>query len=113
MRLPLLQIVVLAFVPLALRIILYLVAFKVRSIHIKLLNCIVIAGAGYLVGFLVGALRLPLPLFIQSALSIGLAMFLITRYTEADVFPDVIFIPLAVELVSSYVTEQVLVPMLQ
>lgn len=109
MKQNLLQIVVLAFMPLLLRTILYLIAFKIRSIHIKLLNCIVIAGAGYLVGFI----PLPLPYFLSRLLAIGLAMFLMTRYTEADLYPDVIFIPLIIEISSAFLTDEVIVPALQ
>jgi hypothetical protein len=85
-----------AFVPLTVRTILYLAAFKFRRIDIKLLSCIIIAGSAYLVG----AVPLPLPELIRYAMSIGLAMFLMTRYTEAEIFPDVILIPVVVQLSS-------------
>ncbi len=107
MKQNLLQIVVLAFLPLILRTILYLIAFKIRSIHIKLLNCIIIAG----VGTLVGAVPL-LPYYVGRALALGLAMFLMTRYTEADLYPDVIFIPLIIELLSAFLTDEVIAPAL-
>jgi hypothetical protein len=86
-----------AFLPLVIRTFLYLIAFRVRRIHIKLLSCIVIAGAAYLVG----VIPIPLPDILRIAISIGLAMFLITRYTEAELFPDVIVIPLIVEVLAS------------
>ena len=93
-----------AFLPLTLRTLLYLAAFRIRGIHIKFLSCIIIAGSAYLVG----AVPLPLPYLIKYALSIGLAMFLMTRYTEAELFPDVVLIPLAVQIVATLVEEQVL-----
>jgi hypothetical protein len=83
-----------AFLPLVLRTLLYLIAFRVRRIHIKLLSCIVIAGSA----FLVAVVPIPLPNILRSAFSLGFAMFLITRYTEAELFPDVIAIPLIVEV---------------
>jgi hypothetical protein len=102
------QIVVLALLPLVLRTILYLFAFKIRSIHIKLLSCIIIAGAATLVGVV------PLlPYLVGRVLALGLAMFLITRYTEAELYPDVIFIPLVVELLSGFLTDEVIAPVLQ
>ena len=105
MKINMLQIVVLAFAPLTLRTVLYLIAFKVRSIEIKFIDCIIIAGAGYLVSIV------PLPFGLYRALSIGAAMFLITRYTKAEVFPDVILIPLVVELSSAFLTDYVLIPL--
>jgi hypothetical protein len=108
MKLHLVEIVVLAFLPLTLRTVLYLVACRVRSLHITLLNAIILAGAGYLVGFV----PLPIPFFLRQPIAIGVAMFLFTRYTEAELFPDVIFIPLVIELFSAFLMESVLVPML-
>jgi hypothetical protein len=108
MKLPLLQIVVLAFVPLTLRTVLYLVACRLRSIHITLLNAIILAGAGYVVGFI----PLPIPYMLRQPIVIGVAMYLLARYTEAELFPDVIFIPLVIELSSAFLMEEVLVPMM-
>jgi len=109
MKTNLLQILVLAFAPLVLRTVLYLIAFKVRSIEITLLNCIIIAGAGYLVSIV----PLPLPFGLYRVLSIGAAMFLITRYTKAEIFPDVILIPLVVELSAAFLTDYVLIPLVR
>jgi hypothetical protein len=108
MKIPYLQILVLAFVPMTLRVILYLVACKLRSIDLPVLNAIVIAGAGAVVGFV----PLPIPVFLRPALVIGVAMFLFARFTEADLYPDVVFIPLAIELSSSFLVEAVFIPAL-
>jgi hypothetical protein len=108
MKLPLVEIVVLAFLPLTLRTVLYLVACRVRSLHITLLNAITLAGAGYLLAFI----PIPIPFFLRQPLVIGVAMFLFARYTEAELFPDVIFVPLVIELFSSFLMDQVLRPML-
>ena len=108
MKLHLIEIVVLAFVPLILRTLLYLVACRVRSLHITLLNAIILAGAGYLVRFV----PIPMPELIRQALVIGVAMVLFARYTDAELFPDVIFIPLVIELFSTVLMGEVLVPMM-
>jgi hypothetical protein len=108
MKLHVVEIVVLAFVPLTLRATLYLVACRLRSIHITLLNVIILAGAGYLVGFL----PIPIPYMLRQPIVIGVAMFLFARYTEAELIPDVIFIPLVIELSSALLMEEVLRPML-
>jgi len=108
MKLHLLEIVVLAFVPLTLRTVLYLLACRLRSIHITMLDAIILAGAGYLVGFL----PIPIPFILRQALVIGVAMFLLARNTEAELFPDVIFIPLVIELSSAFLMVEVLQPML-
>ena len=104
-----LQIVLLAFAPLVVRTALYVLACKIRSIHITLLSCIVIAGSGVFLS----VIPIPLPGFLSKALAIGLAMFLMTRYTEAELYPDVVFIPLIVEILSSLLTEFLLVPFAQ
>ena len=108
MKTHLVEIVVLAFLPLTLRTVLYLLACRLRSIHITLLHAIILAGAGYAVGFV----PLPIPYFLRQPIVIGVAMFLFARYTEAELFPDVIFIPLVIELSSSLLMDQVLVPLL-
>jgi hypothetical protein len=87
---------------------LYLVACRVRSLHITLLNAVILAGAGALVRLV----PIPMPEFIHQALVIGVAMFLFARYTDAELFPDVIFIPLAIELFSTFLMDAILVPML-
>jgi hypothetical protein len=107
MKLHLVEIVVLAFLPLTLRTALYLIASKLRSIHLTLLNAIILAGAGYLVGFV----PIPLPGFVRQPLVIGDAVFLFSRYTEAELYPDVIFLPLIIELSSFLLMSEVLQPM--
>jgi hypothetical protein len=103
-----LGIVVLGFLPLFIRSFLYWAAFRIRSISIKLLNCIVIAGAPYFL--LIIPLRLPQQL--SFLLALGVAIFLTTRYTEAELFPDAILIPVAVELASWLLLDHVLMPIL-
>ena len=100
------QIVVLAFAPLLLRTGLYLLACKIRSIHISVMSCFILAGSGVFLSII----PIPLPGNVARVLAIGIAMFLMTRYTEAELFPDVMFIPLAVEILSAILNEFVLVP---
>jgi hypothetical protein len=101
------DIILLACLPLLVRIILYLIAFRIRSIHITLINCIVVAGAGYLLVFI----PIPLPAIIRESAATGLSMYLMTRYTEAEVFPDGLAIPIAVELTSTLALDQILLPL--
>lgn len=102
-----LQIVLLAFAPLLLRTALYFLACKIRSIHISVMSCIILAGSGVLLSII----PIPLPMAFSKILAIGLAMFLMTRYTEAELYPDVVFIPLTVEILSSVLTESLLAPL--
>jgi hypothetical protein len=102
-----LRIVVLGFLPLLVRFFLYWIAFRIRSIRINLVSCAIIAGAPYFL--LIIPLSLPRPL--SFLLVVGLAAFLITRYTEAELFPDTIFIPFVAELLSLLLLDYVLAPM--
>ncbi len=102
------SIVVLAFLPLFLRTLLYLAACRLRSIRITLLNCIVVAGAPSLVGFI----SLPIPDIVKRFAGYFLAMFLLTRYTEAELYPDIVLIPLGVEIVSGLLLDLLLIPVL-
>jgi len=103
------QIGVLAFTPLVLRFALYYAAFRVRSISIKVLTCAIIAGSTYLLAII----PIPLPREVTFVAAVGFAMFLITRYTEADLFPDALLIPLVVELISTFLINDVIAPVLQ
>jgi len=102
-----LQILLLAFAPLALRTLLYILACKIRSVHISVLSCIILAGSGVFLSII----PIHLPVSLSKVMAIGLAMFLMTRYTEAELYPDIVFIPLTVEVVSSLLTEFLLVPL--
>jgi hypothetical protein len=102
-----LQIVLLAFAPLLVRTFLFYLACKIRSIHITLLSCTTLAGSGLLISII----PIPLPFVLTRGLAIGVSMFLMTRYTEAELYPDVIFIPLVVEILSSLVSVYLLAPL--
>ena len=102
-----LQIIILAFAPLVLRTTLYLLACKIRSIRITLMSCVILGGSGLLVSII----PIPLPMALSKVMAIGIAMFLMTRYTEAELYPDVVLIPLAVEVVAGVLTEFLLAPL--
>lgn len=101
-----LKIVLLAFMPLVLRTALWFVACKVRSIHIKFLSCIVLAGSALLLSIV----PIPLPYFLSKGLALCLPMFLMTRYTEAEIWPDVVLIPLIVEVLSTTILDYGIIP---
>jgi hypothetical protein len=109
MKIDYVSIVVLAFLPLVLRTLLYLIALRIRSIRITFLRCVVVAGAPTLVGIF-GAF---IPQIVAFGMSILLACYLLTRYTEAEVYPDGLFIPLAVEVVLALCLAYVIVPLLR
>jgi hypothetical protein len=102
-----LHIVLLAFAPLAFRTALYWLACKIRSVHITVLRCIILAGSGVLLA----VIPIPLPGVLAKVLAIGVAMFLMTRYTEAELYPDVVLIPIAVEILSSLISEFLIAPL--
>ncbi len=101
-----LQIAVVAFTPLALRFVLYYGAFRIRSISIKVLSCIIIAGGAYLLAMI----PIPLPREIHFFAVVAIAIFLTTRYTEAELFPDGLLIPFVVELTSLLLLDHVMAP---
>jgi hypothetical protein len=100
------QIGVLAFTPLVLRFALYYAAFRVWSISIKVLSCIIIAGGAYLLAMI----PISLPREIHFFAVVAVAIFLTTRYTEAELFPDALLIPFVVELASLLLLDHVIAP---
>ena len=108
MKLHLLDAVVLAFGPLLLRTLLYLLAYRTRSIRITSLSAIILAGPGTVLAIV----PIPIPPMLRPALIIGIVMFLMSRYAEADLCPDIIFLPLVVELLSMVTVSELLQPMM-
>ncbi len=66
--------------------------FRWRTIRATLLNCLIIAGSPFLLSII------PLPSFLAFPAAIAVAVFLTMHYTEVDLIPDGLFIPLTVEL---------------
>jgi len=93
-------------VPYFLRIVLYSGAFKIRTIACSLTNLLVIGGAFILVGFI------PLPQFLNLLATIGAPLVLITKYTDAKLYPDAIFISSGVELGSIFAMDLLIAPLI-
>jgi hypothetical protein len=66
--------------------------FRIRTIPVTVLSCLIIAGAPLLLGII------PLPSFLSYPAAIALAVYLTMHYTGVDLIPDGLFIPLGVEL---------------
>lgn len=93
-------------VPYLLRIILYIAAFKIRKISCSLINCFVIGGAFILAGLI------PLPQFLSLLVMIGVPLVLITKYTDAELYPDAIFISIGVEMGSIFAMDLLIAPLI-
>ena len=89
--------------PFLIKFVLFLIAFRIRVIHISLLNCAVVAGAPQMFLFVAAVLPFGLPPILTLCIVLGGTMWLITRYTEAELFPDVIGITLAVEILMALI----------
>ena len=66
--------------------------FRFRTIAATMLNCLIIAGAPFLLSLV------PLPSFLSFPVSIGLAVYLTMHYTGVELIPEGLFIPLGVEV---------------
>lgn len=93
-------------VPYILRIVLYIGIFKIRAIACSLINCFVIAGAFILAGLI------PLPQFLSLLVTIGAPLVLITKYTDAELYPDAIFISIGVEMGSIFAMDLLIAPLI-
>ena len=92
--------------PLIIKTLSYVLMFRLRSISATLMNCIIIAAAPIIVSMI------PLPQFLAFVAGIGAAIFLCAHYTEAELFPDAILIPVGVEILSFVVLRYVLIPLI-
>lgn len=98
-----------AFIPLIdfiFKTILYYVALKVRKLDARLITCVLCAGASTLTGMI------PFPEMIHVLLTIVIAGFFIVRNTDTDVYPNGIFIPLAVEVLDAFLLSYALLPLI-
>ncbi len=73
----------------------YVVIFRIRTIRITYLSCLLIAGAPMILGFV----PLPLPGILVDAAAVALAVYMTMHYTGVSLVPDGLFIPLGVEVV--------------
>ena len=102
------RLVLVQILPLATRALVYVVVFRFRSIRATLLSCVIIAGTSSLVALI--PFSVPMP--VQFLLTMGGAMFLMSKLTDAEIFPDVLLIPFCVELTSAVFLEIILFPLL-
>ncbi len=93
-------------VPYLLRIMLYIGAFKIRKIACSLTNCFVIGGAFILAGLI------PLPQFLYLLVTIGASLVLMTKFTDAKLYPDAIFISIGVEMGSIFAMDLLIAPLI-
>jgi hypothetical protein len=100
--------VLLQILPLALRTTLYVLAFKIRSVHATVVTCIILGGASSLLAMI--PLHMPMP--VQFGATMGVSMYLMSRLTDADIFPDILLTPFCVEFISAMLLELVLFPLL-
>jgi hypothetical protein len=97
--------------PLTIKLILFLIAFRIRSITISFTGCVIIAGLPMLIQFVSSSLSLPIPTFFVFIITLCGTMWLITHYTEAELFPDVVVITFSVEILFSFVIQYLVVPL--
>jgi hypothetical protein len=69
-------------------------AFRIRKIEATAMNCLTIAGAA----FVMSIVPFPLPEVLSELMKIALAVGFTVYLTEAELYPNGIFIPLGVEL---------------
>jgi hypothetical protein len=72
----------------------YWIVFRIRTIQVTALSCLIIGGVPYLLMFI----PIPLPALLSVPLAVGIAVYLTMRYTGAQLIPNGLFIPLGVEI---------------
>lgn len=68
--------------------------FRIRTIQVTALNCLIIGGAPYLLMFI----PISLPPYLSVPIAVGIAVYLTMRYTGVQLIPNGLFIPLGVEV---------------
>jgi hypothetical protein len=68
--------------------------FRIRKIEATVVNCLIIAGAAFFMSIVPVALPEVFSELVKIALAAGFTLYL----TEAELYPDGIFIPLGIEL---------------
>ena len=72
----------------------YWIVFRIRTIQVTALSCLIIGGAPYLLMFI----PISLPAFLSVPIAVGIAVYLTMRYTGVQLIPNGLFIPLGVEI---------------
>jgi cytosine/uracil/thiamine/allantoin permease len=95
-------------IDLVLKGILYYTALKLRKLDARLITCALCAGAYMLAGYI------PLPSSaLHFLLTIVIAGFFIVKNSDADVYPDGIGIPFAVEVVDAFALRFAVMPLIE
>ena len=99
------------FIPLidfVLKGVLYYAALKIRKLEAKFITCALCAGASMLAGYV------PIfPPMIHFALTIVVAGFIIIKNADANIYPDGVGIPFAVEVVDAFALSYVVLPLIE
>ena len=72
----------------------YWIIFRIQTIQVTTLSCLIIGGAPYLLMFI----PISLPAFLSVPIALGIAVYLTMRYTGVQLIPNGLFIPLGVEV---------------
>jgi len=97
----------LPFINLVFKGILYYAALKLRKLEARFITCALCAGASFLAGYI------PFPIMLQFALTISIAGYFIVKNSDADIYPNGVGIPLAVEIVAAFALSYAVVPLLE
>ncbi len=89
------------------KVLMYYAALKMRKLEARLMTAAMCAGSTVLVGLI------PFPPIMQFALTIAIAAFFIVKNTDTNLYPDGIFIPLAVEIVSAFALSYAVMPLIE
>jgi len=97
----------LPFISMVFKGILYYAALKIQKLEARLLTCALCGGASLLASYI------PFPIMLQLALTIAIAAYFIVKNSDADLYPNGVGIPLAVEIVGAFALSYVVVPLLE
>ncbi|MEI7907269.1 MAG: hypothetical protein WCI84_07930 [Bacteroidota bacterium] len=95
-------------IDLVLKGILYYAALKFRKLEARLITCALCAGASMLAGYVS-----IFPPMIHFALTIVVAGFFIVKNADADIYPDGIGIPFAVEVIDAFALSYIVMPLIE
>ncbi len=88
------------------KLLLYYGALMVRKLEARWLTASLCAGSSILAGLV------PFPDLIHFAVAIAVAAFFINKNTGADLYPDSVGIPFAVEVIAAFALQFVIAPLL-
>ncbi len=97
------------FLPWIAKTVIYHFAFRWRSIHATFQTKLIVAGVPLIVG---GLWPFPLPPFILFLVGVGAGIYLCSKYTDGEMYPDIVGIVGGTEIVGAEVISGWIVPML-